>query len=87
MITAVRNGKYITRNVSHFKVIDTSIDDMDSVGSDIEDEVEDVEEMIRILNHKPWIPQLLGDRPVIGTHHEGLGKMSMFTHRDWHHSE
>ena len=43
MITAVRNGKYITRNVSHFKVIDTSIDDMDSVGSDIEDEVEDID--------------------------------------------
>ena len=41
MITAVRNGKYIT--ISHFKVIDTPIDDMDSVGSDIEDEVEDVD--------------------------------------------
>ena len=41
MITTVRNGKYITRNISHFKVIDTPTDDMDSVGSDIEDEVED----------------------------------------------
>ena len=84
MITAVRNGKYITRNVLHFKVIDTSIDDMDSVGSDIEDEVEDIDpqiEMIQMLNHKSWIPQLLGDRPVIGTHHGGLGKMNMFTQR------
>lgn len=43
MITAVHNGKYIKRNVPHFKVIDTFMDDMDSVGSDIEDEVEDID--------------------------------------------
>ena len=37
MITAIRNGKYVSRNVSYFKKIDSSI----IVGSDITDEDDD----------------------------------------------
>ena len=34
MVTACRNGKYITRNVSHFKVIDTEIQEDDDEEED-----------------------------------------------------
>ena len=41
MITAVRRGKYVTRNASHFKRVDVSVD-ADATSSD-EDDMSDFE--------------------------------------------
>ena len=53
MITASRNGKYITRNASHFKVIDPSLDNDQQATDDEEDELNTAPLNVEAPIHQP----------------------------------
>ena len=60
MVTAYRDGKYITRNISQFKVIDSSLKESDLE----EDEDDDLSNDTDTSSVNPPVPPFLPANPI-----------------------